>query len=122
MPNLFGRNIAKLVADGIAAAGGVLDVTLTAQTPGTPTPGALTAGTNPTSTPYAGKGFLEELSANRFPEALVEMGTKQVVLLGHTFSVAPQVNDEITIEGETVTIVSVLRDPAGATYICLCGG
>lgn len=122
MPNLFGLNIAKIVADQIAAAGGVLDATLIVKTVGTRTPDNLTAGTNPTSTPYYGKGFVEELQSDRFPESLVEQGTKQVVLLGHTFDAAPDANDEITIEGETLTIIGVLRDPAAATYTCLCRG
>jgi hypothetical protein len=122
MPNLFGRNIAKIVADSIAKAGGVLDATLIASIQGTRTPGQLTGGTNPTGPTYAGKGFVEEVDSSRFSESLLERGTKQVVLLGHTFAAVPEANDQITIEGETLMIIGVLRDPAGATYTCLCSG
>lgn len=122
MPNLFGRNIAKIVADSIESAGGVLDVTLTKQVEGTRTPSQLTGGTNPTTPSYTGKGFIEELSSDRFPESLIEQGTKQVLLLGHTFSAVPEANDKITIESETLVIIALQRDPAGATYTCLCRG
>lgn len=122
LPNLFGLDIAKLVADGFASAGGVLDATLIKATPGTRTPGSLTGGLNPTTTNYEGKGFLDQADSERYPNMIVERGQKIVVLLGHTFSAVPEVNDKVTIEGETLTLTEVNRDPAGATYTCVADG
>ncbi len=118
MPNLFGLDIAKLVADNIAAAGGVLDVTLTKTTPGTRTAGSLAAGTNPTTTGYACKGFIEDRTQSNRPGSLVQSGGKVVSIFGATLDtgVVPAPTDTVTIEGSTFTVLEVGRDPAAAVY------
>ena len=54
---LFGIDIAREVYDGIRSAGNVVAMSLVRVTPGTRTTGALTAGTNPSSTTYSCRGF-----------------------------------------------------------------
>jgi hypothetical protein len=120
MPNLFGLDIAKIVANSIASAGGVLDATLTKTTPGTRTPGNLTGGTNPTTVAYVCQGFKEDMSRLR-PEILVEEATGVITLLGKTISsgtVAPEADDLVTIESQVHTVLKVTRDPAAAVYQC----
>lgn len=116
MVNFFGIDLAKLIADGVAAAGGVDDITLRKVTAGTRTPGNLTGGTNPTYVDYAGKGFVSSKSDGRVSGALIEAGDQIVVLLGHTFDAKPEVNDEVIVDGVSLTIRAVDQDPASATY------
>ena len=122
MPNFFGVNIAKLIADGVAAAGGVDDVTLRKVTAGTRTPGSLTSGTNPTSVDYAGKGFQSSKADARLGDTLIQDEERILVLLGHTFDASPEVNDELVYQGTSLTIRLVDRDPASATWTVVCNG
>lgn len=123
MPNsFFGVDIAKLIADGVAAAGGVDDITLRKVTAGTRTPGNLTGGTNPTYIDYEGKGFQYSTADGRVSASLVEAGDKIVVLLGHTFDAKPEVSDEVVVDGVSLTIRAVDQDPASATYTVAADG
>ena len=122
MPNLFGLDIVGIIAREIAAAGGVLAGTLTKTTPGVRTPGDLSGGTNPTTTSSGFRGFLENRDNVRLPGQLTAVSGRVLVILGGTLpaGVVPEANDSAVMEGETFSIVSILkRDPAGATYECL---
>jgi len=116
---LFGLDIAGIVADGIASAGGVRDCTLTKTTPGSRTPGSLTAGNNPATTAYNCKGFVETKEVRR-GGTLVGENISVVTILGDTVSsgtVAPEVNDTALIDGTTWNLTELVSaDPAGAVY------
>lgn len=114
--NLFGANISGEILKAIGP--GVLAATLTKVTPGTRTVGQLTGGTNPTSATYTGRGFIDVYDEKRMPATSVQEGDRFIVLIGDSFTVVPEPNDKITIEGETSMIVSVFRDPDAATYTC----
>ena len=122
MPDLFGLNIAKIVADGIASAGGVLTGNLTKVIRGTRTPGALSGGTNPTDTEHTFQGFVGERTEERRDGTLVTMSGKQVSILGATINppVVPEPGDIIVIEETNYRIVEdgVSSDPAAAMYEC----
>ena len=117
---LFGLDIAKLVSDNIAAAGDVRDCTLTKTTPGTRTGGSLTAGTNPTTSTYACKGFVSTKQVRRKGTIVPESQAMVVSLLGATVSsgsVDPEVNDVATIDDVNWTLNRLVKaDPAGALY------
>jgi len=118
---LFGVNISKLIKDNVGP--GVLDATLTKFTPGTRTGGSLTGGTQPTSTAYACKGFIDSQEVRDVNGTLVDDGTKLIVLIGDTIdggtaASAPSTGDNITIEGTIYGIEAIDRDPAAATYSC----
>ena len=115
MPKLFGLNIDKLVASSVAAAGGVLSATLTKATPGTRSSTDPAAGTNPTTTDYACRGFVDDRTV-RGTEA--QAGGRVVSILGATLpdGVRPAPNDLATIEGTSYVVISVKSDPAGAVY------
>ncbi|UFK26759.1 hypothetical protein [Roseobacter phage RDJL6] len=114
---LFGIDIAKLVNSNIAAAGGVLDGTLTRETAGTRTPGNLTGGTNPTPTTHPFKGFVETAGERR-PGSTTASSISTVSILGDSVTVVPEVNDEVTIEGTDWTLLELVeRDPAKALYV-----
>lgn len=121
MSQLFGLDIAQIVADSIASAGDVQDVTLIKVTPGTRTPGRLTGGTNPSETTHTARGFRDSLTTLR-PGTLVENASAVVYILGATIAggQVPEPNDRITIGGLTFTIVEggVSTDPADALYLC----
>ena len=125
MPNLFGLNIAQIVANAIAQAGGLQEGTLTQFTPGTRTPGSLTGGTNPTSTTHTFQGFVEaeeeDSYINRRGETVVSLAMRKLSILGATISpvTTPNQSDEATINGVTYRIVEVMEvDPAEAIFIC----
>lgn len=119
MVTLFSLDIAKIVNDEIAGAGGVLDATLTKVTPGTRTPGSLTGGTNPTTANFAAKGFRDSLSRLQ-PNTRVREANGLILLLGASIAGlnVPEPGDSITIESETFEILAVDRDPAAAVYEC----
>lgn len=114
---LFGLDIAKIVSDSIAGAGGVLDATLTSVTPGVATdanPNLVT----PTTTTHTCKGFVDDYKDSQIDGTIIKKGDRKVTLLGATIApaVAPKTNDKVTIEGDTYDVQNVERDPAGATY------
>ena len=118
MPDLFGMDIAKLVADNLGP--GVLDATLTQVTAGNRTAGDLTAGVNPTNVDYPCKGFVDDYSASQIDGTLIKANDHKVTLLGGTLQggIIPQQGDKVFIENTTYEIIKVKRDPAAATYLC----
>ena len=118
MAKLFGVDIAKEINKGLGP--GLPDATLTIVTPGTRTGGALTDGTNPTTTTHAAKGFMDDYEDFQIDGTIIQRGDRMVVLLGDSIAdgVIPAPGDRVTIEGEEFNIVNVKRDPAGATYTC----
>lgn len=114
---LFGVDVAALVNSQIAP--GLLDLTLTKVTPGTRTPGQLTAGTNPTTTTHTGKGIIEDFKTREIDGTLILVGDKSVLLVTESLTPAatPDGGDRLAIEGDEYSVVRILeRDPAGATY------
>lgn len=113
--------IAKAVRSGLKQAGMYKSATLIKSTAGSRTVGAETSGTNPTTTSYACEGFVTT-KLTKVAGTLVEQSDRVVVLLGDSLSVTPATRDRITIESKTQNIVAIDRDPASATYVCLCRG
>ena len=120
---LFGVDIAGLIKKNVGP--GVLPATLVKVTPGTRTPGSLTGGTNPTTTDYPCRGFIDSQRVAFANGTTVKAGNKVVVLIGDTIDsgsgVAPAPGDRIMIEGTTYVIPeggTIDRDPAAATYAC----
>lgn len=118
MPDLFGLDIAGIVADAIGP--GVLDATLTKEVAGNRTEGSLTGGMNAVPTNYGCRGFVDDYSASQIDGTLIRENDHKVTLLGGTLpsGVIPQQGDEILIEGTTYEVIKVKRDPAAATYTC----
>lgn len=124
----LGREINKYLGPA------VLPATLIKVTPGTRTPGQLTGGTNPTTTSYACRGFIDMQGARTRQDSLASRsqagsgltlgGTKVAVLIGDSIAngtVVPEPLDKIVLEGVTYIIPEggkVDRDPAAATYTC----
>ena len=118
---LFGVDISGIIAREVGS--GVLDATLSAITLGTRTATNLTGGTQPTSTPHTCKGFIDQQRRDRVGGTLIEDGDVVIVLLGDTINsgnTAPQIDDEVTIEGTIYLVKALGRDPAKAAYELLC--
>lgn len=116
---LFGLDIAGIVNQSIAAAGGVLAATLIKVFPGTRTPGSLALGTNATTASYAARGFFTTLEQQFIDGDLVKRTDRAVVLLGASIPgrVVPVAGDRVRMEGRAWQVIAVLdRDPAAATY------
>lgn len=114
-------DMAKLIGNGMKAAGMTRAATLTVITPGTRTPGALSAGTNPTEADAAARGIVVRWRRLMLNATTVQATDRVVLLFGSTIAggATPKVGDKITIEGVTSRIVDIERDPAAATYTCL---
>lgn len=117
-------SIPKLLAQHLGKRSdlGFRDMTLTKFTPGTRTPGAVSAGTNPTSADYACRGFEEQYAASRIDGTIVQVDDRKISILGASIasSAVPAVGDKITSAGVAYRVISVGRDPVGAIYECQC--
>ncbi len=112
-------DIARLIDDEIAGAGGVLSGVLTKTTPGSRTTGSLAGGTNPAKVKHAFRGFLENVSETRRSGGLSTVEGEVLSILGASLpaGVVPEVNDLATLEGIEYEFVALInRDPAAAIY------
>ena len=116
MPNLFGVNMAAEIARGLGNK--LLPAILTKMTETTRTTGSLTAGTNPLTTDYPCRGFIEDYSDYDLANTIIQTSDRKITILGGTLpvNIVPMNGDKITIENTLYTIIRVKRDPAGATY------
>lgn len=120
---LFGVDIAGILAD--AFDGQLPEVTITRRPAGARQAGNLTGGLQP-GAPIVRTcaGFFEDFTGTPPPSIELELNDRKAVLIGDTIpaDILPfRLNDEITIEGETLFNVKVLsRDPAAAVYMLLC--
>lgn len=117
MANLFGVDIAKEIAN--AFSGELKSGVLHKKTPGTRTAGSLTAGTNPASADHTFEGFDELREVRREGQVSAEsMVTISIFGASVDPLVVPEVNDEVTLESITYTLVELIeRDPASALYV-----
>ncbi len=118
MVELFGVDIAQVVADSITEAGNLRPGILTKIVPGTRTGGSLTGGTNPTETSHTFQGFVETKTSRR-EGTLVADPMSVVTILGATVTpfTEPEVNDGAIIDNVTWNLGKLLsRDPASAVY------
>lgn len=122
-------DIAGLVADGLGQADMLKPATLIRVTPGTRTPGAVTSGTNPTTTSYPVQAVPGELTRLRIQGSLIEGVDRVIKIVGASLpaGVTPTPTDRITMDGATVTIVgdsggnrAVTADAARAMWTCQC--
>ena len=126
MVKFHGVDVAKVLNRELG--GGMRDpvfaVTLTHYTEGTRTTGALTAGTNPTSTTHTATGFEDDYADGQIDGTLVKQGDRIVTILGASLSPAtvPEAGDEVSINGRAYRVIRVARDPLQATYECQARG
>ena len=117
---------------------GVKSAVLTLFTPGSRTPGALGSGTNPTSTAYSCKGFVEAYSGSYLAETTSAKSDRKISILGGSLpaGVVPVPGAKIAIadtDGTTKTFrvlggvsnasgggIGVTSDAVGAVYACHC--
>lgn len=119
MPDLFGLDLAGIVADAIGVAGGLRPATLIRVYPGSRVPGALTGGTHPDPVSYTTEGLVQT-STTADPGTLTNRTTTTVTLLGRDLlaaGVEPTVGDRVTLDGLTYELTgAVSSDSSGATY------
>ena len=116
MPDLFGLDIAQLVADAIAAAGNLRPGTLTKTdiSPDPNDPDTLVT----TTTNYAFQGFIEARAILR-AETLISETVPVLTIIGASVasSAVPESNDQATLDGITYELGDLVsRDPAAAVY------
>lgn len=121
--NLFGVDIAGIVADVFTSQVPLLDAILHRREPGQSRDAdSLTGGrVGRDTTPFPCTGFIDEYLDKEIDGTLIQVGDRKILLLGNTIAggtVVPQQHDKITIEGQVHTIIRVTRDPDAATYTC----
>ncbi len=119
MPDLFGMDIAGMIADEIDKAGGVVPSTLRKMSPGTRDPSNPTSGTNPTYADHDCQAFMDTLASLR-PETIVANASAVVNIIGASVEggAIPETGDQVLIESLTFTVLQASRDPAAAVYVC----
>lgn len=115
----FGVDIAAEVKSALGP--GVPEVTLISRIAGTLDSTDLTSGAPITETSYTCKGFIDNYDSSRYGNSTITQGTRVIVILGDTLpsGVVPKPEDRLVAESQTFHLVGpVIRDPAGATYVC----
>lgn len=95
--------------------------TLTKVTPGTRTPGALGAGTNPTTVAHACEGIVAAYDAGLIDGTLIRREDRRISLLIASLpdGVEPKPGDTITIDGATYRVLEgIERDAARFMFTC----
>lgn len=119
MSQLFGVDIAQEVADGFS--GQLLAVTLTRQ-PISDYDSVADEEIKPSPTTYTSEGVVEQYDSRMITEGLVQRNDRKITILAKPLGTTPQPGDQdnepdqVTIKGETFTVISVEKDPADATY------
>jgi hypothetical protein len=123
MADFLGVDIAGIIDDtftdlGIEDAESAV-ASLVKVTPGTRTPGAEAAGTNPTSTTYPVRGFVARRLVAYTPQSNVVEGDRQIIVFGASVAAGVEIvaNDRIIdAKGKIWRVVSAVLDPAGAVW------
>lgn len=120
-------NVAKVIAQNFAKYGkdvGVKGCTLVKVINGTRTAGALSAGTNQTTTSHSATGMVSDYSDADIDGTQIVRGDRQVAIFGASIQggAVPAPNDQVLIGGETLRIVDkgVGSDPIRAVFLCQC--
>jgi hypothetical protein len=114
--------IAQEIGQGLLADSG-FNYTLIVRVEGSFDASEPTAGRAITETSVSCKGFIDSQAREDFDTTLVDNGTVMIVLIGNTINggaTVPTTSDHIVAEGTRYTIDRIDRDPAGATYQCMC--
>ena len=117
-------DIAQIIGDAVPGAGLTRPATLIKVTDGISSPGQVSGGSNPTTQAFAAQGIVSDYRDAQIDGTLIRKGDRRVKLFSTTIAgrQVPAPGDRITIEGQTLTIVTdgVTRDAAGATFDCQC--
>ena len=114
MPNIFKVDIANEINKRLGPL--VFPITLIKSRPSTRA--ELTGGVHSVKTIYRARGFTDSYNSNLIDGKTIRIGDMIVVILGGSTSAVPKAGDTVIVEGASLEVVSVVRDPAGATYEC----
>ncbi len=118
MVEIFGQDIAQIVADALASAGGLQAGTLTKESPGVRDPDDPTAATDPVLSTHSFQGFFS-LKEVRIADTLVAESIPVLTIVGKSVTpmAVPQVGDKAELSSITFELVRLIeRDPAEALY------
>jgi hypothetical protein len=73
------------------------------------------AGTTESVQVHRCRGWTETFNRN-LERTVVKAGDLRVMILAETLNVQPETSGRIVVDGRTLAIVDVRRDPAGATF------
>ena len=119
MPTVFGLDIAGIVAEAIAAAGGLTPAVLTQTIPGGRDPDNPTRFLSPTTTTHTLEAAIGTEQIRREGSATSESRLVCTIIAGSISPpTVPAVNDTIVLAGITYTLAQLIQeDPASAAYV-----
>lgn len=125
MPDLFGLDIAGIVDQSFASAGGTRNGTLTRDVVGTRDSSNLAGGTQNGTLSWTFRGFLDEFSSSHRNGTFAKESGKIMAIFGASISstsggatTAPAPGDVVTLDGLTFYVYEVRSDPAQALFEC----
>ena len=65
---------------------------------------------------YTCQGMREEYSKEMISGGVVEKNDQKILILQDSLDVTPSTDDEITVNGDTYTVIDFEQDPAGALW------
>jgi hypothetical protein len=122
---LLGVDVAGILSGVLGSSASA--ATLVRYTPGTRTGGAASAGTNPASTSYPCRGWIESFDEDDINGTLITQHDRKITLIGGSLpaGLTPNDGDQITIAdldgtSKTFRVVGPAAGsgPQGAFYIC----
>ena len=119
MANLFGIDIAGIIASELASAGNLRPGSFTKSVTASFDPANPTGPPVQTTTTHAFQGFVE-LGTKRISQERVVQNGNFLTIIGASVPnrVVPEVGDKATLDNFTYEMVELMeRDPAAATYI-----
>jgi hypothetical protein len=66
--------------------------------------------------PHPCRGFIDQWTDDELDGTLIESGDVKIIVIVQSLDIQPTTADSITARGQTFAIVSVMPDPALATY------
>ena len=116
--NLFGAGISAALASELGPL--LPKYKLLKRSVASRTSGSLTSGKKVSFRGFSCRGMLDSYDESRIDETNIKTGDRRVMILGDTLpkGVVPQPDDRIEAEGDTFTVIAVMRDPDAATYTC----
>ncbi len=112
--------LAEQLTDALTAADIPQDCVVTTQEtvdPGTPWDPSDDTITN---VDHACQGWVDDYSTLDRTNTLIQLNDRRVYIVASTLDVTPAPTSTVTINGATLTVIAVSRDPAGTAWVLQC--
>lgn len=102
---------AALVDAGVAG-----PLAIVRETPGEPDPDEPWNPGDPVTVEHPCRGWRDQFEQELIDGTLIRTTDWRIVILASSIGITPTTSDKVLVEGQSLNIVSVRRDPAGAIF------